>query len=131
MKIKPIFLATGKNGDVRIHQKQRFVEYVQSLGDGIIEITACRRRRTRTLEQNAYLWGVVYPTISDWNGHTSEENHDILKSMFLKRRIGKYVVVGSTAKLTTVEFGEYIDKIIQWAGQEGVEIPLPDTIDME
>jgi len=39
---------------------------------------------------------------------------------------GKLNICKSTTKLDTKEMGEYIDKIILWAGEFGLEIPTPD-----
>jgi hypothetical protein len=35
---------------------------------------------TRSLNQLAYLWGVVYPSISAHTGHTATELHEILQT---------------------------------------------------
>lgn len=130
MKIKPIFLATGKNGEVRIHKKDKFVQFVQGLGDGIIEITAQKRRRTRSLEQNAYYWAVIIPIVSDWMGENDfEVTHDILKSRFNEKRNRKgHKYVGSTTKMTTTEFMEYLDKIIKWCAENSIIIPPANSV---
>jgi hypothetical protein len=73
------------------------------------------RGRTRTLEQNnryrAILWA-----IAEYTGEDIDTLHDIFKGMFLKKKaqseiFGWIEAVGSTKKLPTKEFGEYMEKV--------------------
>ena len=100
-----------------------------------IQVTASKRRKDRTMPQNAYYFGVVVHLIAEHTGHTSEEVHEVLKRKFLKRQIityrgREYAVPGSTATLSTVEFGEYLDRCIAEAGELGIVIPPPDGINL-
>jgi hypothetical protein len=95
----------------------------------------------RSNPQNAYYWGCCLPLIKDglievgYREITSNEQvHDLMKYMFLKKRIvneetGEVIeTIGSTAKLTTIEFMEYIDRIAQFSAEMlGVVIPAPNT----
>ena len=73
--------------------------------------------RTRSIEQNAYWWGVIIPEIAEASGFTHDEAHEALKAKFLGqddlatglRRIG------STARLDTKQFTDLIDQVRQWA----------------
>ena len=43
---------------------------------------------------------------------------------------GKFIpVVGSTTRMDTIEFTDYIERVRQWAGEElNIQIPEPDKI---
>ena len=91
----------------------------------------------RSLPQNRCYWGLVLPTIANDIGYSTEELHEALKMKFLPR---EYVMLGdkeqevrkSTTQLSTIEFNQYLEAIIAFAGTElGVSIPPPtydDTI---
>jgi hypothetical protein len=87
-------------------------------------------KKTRTLEQNSYLW-VVYKYIADFTGYTTEEVHSAMKYRFLPRT---EVVIGetsasvpkSTKSLKTKEFNEFIERVVSFAASElSINIPPP------
>jgi len=91
-----------------------------------VVITITKPKTTRTLPQNAYLFGVVYTMIANETGSDTESTHHYMADMFLKELGGTIPKVQSTTKLTTAEFQVYVDKIIQWAAEFlGLYIPLP------
>ena len=87
--------------------------------------------RGRSGRQNRYLWAVCYKILSDETGHSTEEIHDFMKSMFLPRF---FITIGgkeqevrkSTTELSTVEFEEYLMRIRVFAGEMNCSIPLPN-----
>jgi hypothetical protein len=107
--------------------------------DGKRLILALReQKRRRSLNQNAYYWGVVLPPILQMfreagNGVDAEDVHT-----YLKEHVGKLKQVfvtkdgevltgaGSTAKLSTQEMEVYLDRVRAWAAEYGVAIPLPN-----
>lgn len=87
-------------------------------------------RPNRSNNQNRYLWGVVYKLISDEIGHTPEECHEIFKARFLPKYIVevgniKETISLSTTSLDTVEFKEYINKVVRFAAEQ-LSIVIPD-----
>lgn len=93
--------------------------------------------RKRTNSQNAYLWGVVYPTIlkalaADLGGWTAEELHDF----FLGEHYGWERVTGfgktrqrpirRSSRMTTIEFNEHKEFIQQRMAEKGVYIADPN-----
>ena len=114
------------------------------LAEGKRVVVAVReQKRTRSNQQNAYLWGAVYPPIvamfrDAGNMVDAEDVH-----LFLKLRVGKLSQVfvtpdgevikslGSTAKLTTTEFMDYVERVREWAAGFDVIIPLPDEAGQE
>jgi hypothetical protein len=97
------------------------------------------RTKARTLQQNAYLWGVVYVdvleglrAIAEEAGEpvvfaTDEELHLAMKWKFLRRQIvlpgGELVEVpGSSARLTMEQFSEFVSHVIAWAAGYGIDV---------
>ena len=90
----------------------------------------------RSLEQNAYLWGVCYETILEHGlkeqGWRNEDLHEYFLGEFhgwktieglgQKRKIP---IARSSGK-TKIEFAEYIGFIHEKAAEMGVYIPDPD-----
>lgn len=134
------FITTGrvKQGRLEIRRRQEMRNTIAKWKDGDVLITITPRRAARSMNQNAWYWGVIVEHLSEHTGHTPDELHELLKAMFLPKRLavqdqngeiqGEYVIGGSTTKLNTLEFGEYCEAIRQWAAETlGVVIPDPDT----
>ena len=77
----------------------------------------------RTLEQNKYLWGHLYKSISDYTGYLPLEIHMLSGWMFLREQktIGDKQIeyIKSTKDLSIIEMTEYIEKIITYFTQLG------------
>lgn len=108
---------------------------------GWYEITIKPRRATRTLQQNAYLWGVIYQSLVDYQkdqgvSMTTEEVHDMFRILFLRETVVNHAtgeVVGetvrSTASLDIAQFALYVDQVIAWLGDTlGIVVPEPDIM---
>jgi len=86
------------------------------------------------MSQNRYYWGVVLATLSEWCGHEPEELHDYLKRYHLdpvRREFPTGLsmrIVPSTTNLAVEEFSGYVDKVVQWAAEQGVNVPSPDEV---
>ena len=132
LKILPVFpviisdgvMAFKDNGKERL---QKFILW----NKGEFEMRIEKPRKHRSLKMNAYYFGVVVPIIADWMGEDDPDYiHALLKAMFLSRTAiikGKeYHVSGKTSKLTTAQFGEYLERVIRWANLEGLVIPEAD-----
>jgi hypothetical protein len=117
----------------------RLLDAISRAGDKPLVLTLKAQKKRRSLNQNAYLWAVVYPAIVEvfrehGNNVDAENVHD-----FCKDHIGKLRQVfvtpdgevltgpGSTAALGTMEFEVYLEKVRAWAAETiGVAIPLPN-----
>lgn len=115
------------------------VQAIQNLPDGMYRVKVAKFRRTRTLQQNRFLWGVVYPVIADgiteaWGERLElEDVHDLCKQNFLSSPIvnkhdgtWKGNRYKSTARLTIDEFSDYVDKLTKFAS-ESLSVVLPDS----
>jgi hypothetical protein len=96
----------------------------------VLEIT--EQKQTRSLEQNAYLWGVVYPTIMDTlQGWEADDIHEF----FLGEHFGWETMEGlgkkklkplkRSSRLSTKEFKEHWEFIQRFMAERGVYIPDP------
>jgi hypothetical protein len=127
----PIFRGNVSRGRVKLDNPSRFMEYLATFEGKRIEFVLRERRTERSNSQNAYYWGVVIVMLSEHTGYSTDEMHDNLKRMFLGQ-IDEHGLmrVGSTAKLKTEEFQEYIAKIVRWAAMDlSLVIPDPRQID--
>jgi hypothetical protein len=114
-----IFRGIIKQGKLKFDTPDKFMVYLSGLEGKRFELTLQKERHARTLSQNAYYWGVVVEILRNHFGYESDEMHEALKFKFLRKfEDSDLVTVGSTAKLSTVEFCEYIDRIMEWAASE-------------
>jgi len=102
-----------------------------------IYLTDGKDSALRSNQQNKYLWGVVYKTLSDATGFEIGELHEIFKLKFgLRTRFdfgGEVIEYPlSTSKFTKEEMMTYLDSVIRWGAERGIEIPdaksIPDEI---
>ena len=103
-----------------------------------VVVAVREQKRTRSNQQNRHYWGCVIPPIVAMfrDAGSMVDAEDVHE--FLKLRVAKikqvmvtpdgevHTSLGSTAKLTTTEFMDYVEKIRAWAVEFGVAIPLPD-----
>lgn len=119
-------------------QRQIFTGWLKTLR-GPHKVSIKKVRANRSLNANAYYWGVVLPAVASgleecWGESMEvEEVHEWLKGKFNSQTVvdrSSGEVKGrrpcSTATLDTKEFGEYLEKVIQFAAEQlKVEIPTP------
>ena len=128
-----------KDGKLSIGFRERFIASLSSLANGRVKITIERVYRRRSLNQNAYYWGVVVQCFLDgvkeeWGEvHSAEWAHDQLKrhcnyTEKAVKKTGELIRLPQETKgLTTVEFAEYEERccalIAEWFG---IAVPQPN-----
>lgn len=126
-----------KNG--QIINRAAIKKLFTSLLDGVY-LLKCDAFKKRSSQQNRYYFGCCLPLVKEGlqdigyrEVKTNEDAHEVLKYLFLKKVIpneetGEVIeTLGTTTKLSTTEFNEYIDQIIQWAAEYlSIQIPLPN-----
>ena len=129
----------GKVTDhIKIYRSKEMQEMiVRNFAGKDIELTIQRKRKRRSLMQNAYYFGVVLPIVQkglmDAGYKVSKEStHEFLKSTFFKQELvnektGEILnTIGSTTQMTTVQMMEYFAEITQWAAEFlNINIPEP------
>lgn len=98
---------------------------------GLYEVYIKPRKRTRSLDQNAYYWAAVVQPFTDWlrlnygdSKIDKEQAHEMLKVKILgltEKQIpnsGESVTIIPRSKTLTVEeFSEYIEKCAAWLAE--------------
>ena len=106
-----------------------FKKYCLSLEGNSVFVTVEKMKNIRSNAQNRYLWGVLYKLISDSLGWEIEDVHTFCKQEFNPKHIElkgeEWKVGGSTTKMSTIEFSEYVEKIQRFFA-EHANLSLPD-----
>ena len=108
--------------------------------DGVeVEVTVRRHTKRRTAAQNRYIHGVIVPVVQHWLRESQGEvrNHDACYGL-LRQVVGdEYAIVNVNGKMvisltgksfssmTTIEFGEAVEKIKLYFAPKGCVIPDP------
>lgn len=129
------FFITIRDG--QILNKKRIKKAFDELKDGTYQVKI-ESAKKRSLQQNKYYFGCVLPMAKQgFNDigydeiQTTEDVHEIFKSLFIKRHFENkdglvMEYVGTTTKLSTFEFMEYIDKIAKFCAENlSIAIPAP------
>ena len=133
-----------KDGKIILPRTKVQKEVVQAFEGRQIEVTWKRKKKTRTLPQLRYYFGVCVKTISEYLKDFAPEQdaskdvvHQFLKEKFLPLVLeekpflilptGERVQgIYSTTKLTTTQFMDYIARIHHWAAELGIYIADPE-----
>lgn len=133
-----IFYGRTENGKPKIARRSEMNEVLQSFEGKEWTLTIEKKKKSRSLNQNAYYWGVVIPMVRaglhDLGMKLSrQEVHELLKLKFLKKEIinentGEvFEYIGGSSELTTTEFMDYIAELQQWSAEYlNIEIPSPN-----
>lgn len=134
------------------HNRTRALELAQTVLGSLDELVAWQVtvepvKHERTVSQNAYLWGVCYPPMSDYSGYEKAELHEYLLGEFygwVDKRVpkkpsnptGKESVPrrtttknekGKRAVLSTTEFADFVGFVQRFAAEKlMLVIPDPD-----
>jgi hypothetical protein len=112
----------------------RIVSLLSALAaDTPLKVTIAEYKRTRSHDQNSYLWGVVYPSIlQHLPGWDADDLHDYclgewsgwetLEGLGRKR----LRPVRRSSKLNTVEFMDFIAHIQRTMAEKGIYVPDPN-----
>lgn len=122
-----------EGGEVRV-SRSAMAEALRGRGDQEIEVHVYALKAARSKRQNALYWGVYVPALVEYTGFDGAEVHEILKARFLSRSVeiiapdGAVIeacIAPSTTRLTTVQFGEFLERVRAFAAELGVYIPDP------
>jgi hypothetical protein len=131
--VKPIILPKDRPRDEVI---AKVVRFLHGLAPGKAwSITVEPYKKRRSTSQNAYLWGVCYPTILQ-AGQLGNWTADDLHEFFLIDHFGSEIIEGfgkkrhrplkRSSKLSTTEFMDYVAHIQQRCAELGIYIPDPN-----
>jgi len=129
MKLK--FFGEVIKGILKLKDQKGFLDYIKTFEGKKVEILITKFKKSRSVQQNRYYWGVVIPILCDFTGYEKEEMHEAIKLKFLyEERVVKGLkipTVRSTTDLSTIELMDLMRRIYRWAALElSVNIPDPD-----
>jgi hypothetical protein len=115
----------------------RLVAFLSGLSKDVAwKLTVTEWKRTRSNEQNAYLWGVVYKSILQ---HLPGWDADDLHEYFLGECFGWETLEGfgrkrlkpvrRSSRLSTLEFSDYVGFIQRTMAAKGIYVPDPGEAD--
>ena len=116
-------------------------EFLNATKDGCYRIEVTRVRKKRTLDQNGWLFGCIYPMLlkalndGGWEFVTVHQVHEFFKNVmnkekFINKHTGEIVEIPqSTSEMNTLQFSTYCEELRNY-GREylGVEIPDPNKM---
>lgn len=120
--------ADGSGLSVSPDQRER----LRALAGKPVEIAPVKSRRS--LDQNAWLWGVAYPIIAVELGYDRHEHDALHYGLVAKcfgehfdKRMGAMVPNKRSSTLTTKECSEYMEWLVRFAANDlgGIQVPLP------
>lgn len=139
--IKPKFYGVIERGVFVPERQEQRDAYLAGLEGRVVEEVIARKQDSKTLNQLAYVHGVVFVIASEASGYTRVEIKGLLKGYFLKRYATKRLssmgikqipYVPSLADLKKDEMSKFIDDcIILIAKEWHAVVPPPETVSME
>jgi len=131
MNDKLEFTGYVRNGVLIVRNKHEFEQSVKRFDGKDVEIIVQKKRLVRSIQQNR-LWWLYMTLLSEATGYTKDEMHDICKFKFCKRervieKTGEVIeYLQDTSRMTRTEFSEVVDKVIQWAAEMDIILPIPN-----
>ncbi|NNL42028.1 MAG: hypothetical protein HKO79_06000 [Desulfobacterales bacterium] len=124
-----VSIDTGSQDSLREYRKK--FKFDQKFKIVIRRLT---KSKVRSVEQNAYYWGVVIKMLADHFGYIGpgekDDLHEAMRSKFLvyQGKFGPQVM--STTQLDTATFERYLEAIRFWAAVNyDIKIPMPNQVD--
>ena len=108
------FTAKIKDGKIVWHDPEGMAQHLHLIEgqECYIDLKPSKQRNTA---QNNYYW-VILTEFGKQCGYHAEEMHDVCKAHFR---------VGSTKEMNVDEFSDYIDRVIQYAAEQGFPVKDP------
>lgn len=130
------FYSDCKNGALQPNIAELFSTAIKSFEGKRIEIFICKVKSKRSLRQNSYFHSCIAILAKEF-GYRADEMKDIIKYKFLlKEKIDEktgevFKYVGETHKLSVEDFFELQERLIQFAAEYNIILPLPlEQIDL-
>ena len=110
------------------NQRELYRQFAKLEGKQVT-VSVAKRKVARTLPQNSYLWGVVYPVIAEYTGYTSDDLHYRVEPILALRMVtdeNGLRVVKKTSEMSTDEFSAYVGAVKVWAWHE-LNLYIPEA----
>lgn len=112
--------------------------HLSKLAGKRVDVVVKVHRNQRTLDQNAWHWGVAIPIIAEELGYDKDE-HDTLHYALVDlcfgtkfdQRSGLTVPNVRSSLTDTAQFAEFMEWLVRWAAREhGIVVPLPREVEV-
>jgi hypothetical protein len=117
-----------RNADV-VATALNFIRAININPDELVEVVVKPYKRNRSLEQNDTYWMII-TDIGNELGYTKNDMHEFFMREYLPPRSievnGKVIEAYSTRELKVGEMKDYLDRIIQWAAEHGIQHRRPE-----
>jgi len=120
-----------KDGNLMVRNRTQMEREALASGLTEFEVVLKKKTRSRSLQQNRWWW-LCMSILGEQLGYRREEMHEVCKMKFLKRELvdtksGEvFEYLKSTTELTTTEFSELIESVIQWSAEQfQIVLPMP------
>lgn len=117
-----------RNADV-VATALNFIRAININPDELVEVVVKPYKRNRSLEQNDTYWMII-TDIGNELGYTKNDMHEFFMREYLPPRSievnGKVIEAYSTRELKVGEMKDYLDRIIQWAAEHGIQHRHPE-----
>lgn len=112
-------------------------EFFRTASNGYYMVNITKQRKGRTLNQNDWLWGCVYPILLDglldagWEFTSVEQVHEFFKKQMAQDKVVNYntgeivEIPKSTATMDTQQFSMYIDALRAYA-EDFLNVTIPE-----
>lgn len=116
---------------LRRENARRAIDALDPSKEWVVEIKQYRRKRS--LDQNAFFWGVPIKILSEHTGHSPDDLKEYLLGEWsgwteyeIEGRKFSKPAIPSTTKLDTLQFTRFLEFIEMWAASKlGISIPRP------
>lgn len=133
----PVFHGTvTEDGRVDFERSEQAMRknYLRQMAGKRVDVTVKIHRNKRSLDQNAWHWGVAIPVIANALGYDKHEHDDLHYALVAKcfgvhrdDKLGQEVPNVRSSSLTTAQFSELMEWEVRWAATEyGITVPLPN-----
>lgn len=136
--MKQIFFGKTINGVPKIARRAEMQDALLAFEGKEFQITLEKKKKSRSLNQNSYWWGVVIPMVREGLKEqgmklSKEETHELLKAKFLQKEVVNentgevFKYVSGSSELTTSGFMDFIAEVQQFSAEYlSVNIPAPN-----
>lgn len=120
-------------GTLRLVDRSAFTRAMKRMRAGKVIVVVQHPTTGRSSQANRYYWGVVLAAISEHTGYEQDELHEYFKKrfnpVFVSLGDGEEIVGGSTSRMDTSTFHDYVERIRRFALTElNVMTPDPNEV---
>jgi hypothetical protein len=136
MRIPVFHASVTEDGRMQLEASEARMRrnYLTRLAGKRVDVIVRVHRSRRSLDQNAWWWGVGLPVIAAALGYDRHEHaalhYALIEECFgttFDPRIGRTVPNARSSQLDTKQFSEFMEWVVRWAATEhGIVVPLPN-----